>query len=143
MNQPTDATSAADTTFEALAASRREWIESVLRPWCRIACRAELIKADAEWHDIAGRVDSAATLWSWAWERFPDLVHPDLAGPNETHRVEVTLENGDTFTGFPNNRESVRGNLVLLDTADGTEYTYGPFPIDSITAVGKIDEQAA
>jgi hypothetical protein len=125
--------------FETLAAFRREWIETVLRPWCQQATQIELRKSEQEWLDIAGRVDVKATLWTWAWERFPALVHPDLAGPNETNRVLVTLTDGATASGFPDNRQSVRGQLVLVDTAnDGTTRSFGPFSIDTIASVAAI-----
>jgi hypothetical protein len=126
-------------SFDDLAASRRDWIATVLRPWCQQAVRKELMKAEAEWLDIAGRVDAAATLWSWAWERFPDLVHPELSGPNETHRVQIELTGGEQFVGFPDNRASVRGQLVLIDAdAAGTTQQHGPFTIDDIASVTQV-----
>ncbi|MCA9051772.1 MAG: hypothetical protein KDA89_23705, partial [Planctomycetaceae bacterium] len=57
-------TPASPVSFAALAASRREWIDSVLRPWCRQANLKDLRQAESEWTDIAGRVDVAATLWT-------------------------------------------------------------------------------
>ena len=120
-------------TFELLAAARRDWIETVLRPWCRAAALQELRKAEQEWADLAGRVDPSATLWTWAWERFPDLVHPDLPGVNETHRIAIRDAGGIEYTGYPDGRRSVRGTLVLLDTDDsGQSQTHGPFRIDQI-----------
>ena len=130
--------------FEALAASRREWIDSVLHPWCRMASQKLLLKASTEWLDLAGRVDVDATLWTWAWERFPVLTHPELSGVNETHPVRVRLQNGDEYTGFPDSRQSVRGQLVLLgqDEATGLHAQLGPFPIDNIAAVERLDDSA-
>ena len=84
----------APVNFEQLAAARREWIESVLRVWCRQATFKELRKAEQEWFDIAGRADVNPTLWTWAWERFPDTVHPELPGVHETFEVRVTLNDG-------------------------------------------------
>lgn len=125
--------------FDELAASRRQWIDQVLRPWCLQAGRKDLLQAEAEWLDLAGRVDISATLWSWAWERFPELTHPDLAGPNETHRVRAALNDGNVVCGFPDNRLSVRGMLVLVDISpDGGTVTHGPFSIDDITGVTTV-----
>ncbi|MCH2210049.1 MAG: hypothetical protein MK110_02020 [Fuerstiella sp.] len=114
-------------SFDDLAASRRCWIEEVLRPWCRQADLKQLRQADAEWHEFAGRVDAQATLWTWAWERHPSLVHEDLAGVNETHEVTITLKNGSTATGFPDGRRSLKGQLVLIGDQE-----HGPFSIDEI-----------
>ena len=127
--------------FEALAASRREWIDTVLHPWCVAATQKQLMQAATEWLDLAGRVDIDATLWTWAWERFPVLTHPELSGVNETHPVCVRLENGDEYRGFPDSRQSTRGNLVLLgkDESTGLNTTLGPFPIDAITSVALLD----
>ena len=107
-------------TFDSLTASRRDWIENTLRPWCQQASLKDLRCAEKEWFDIAGRADMQATLWTWAWERFPDLVHPELAGVNETHEVIVELIDGTTHRGFPDNRSSRRGSLLLIssDSAD-------------------------
>jgi hypothetical protein len=121
-------------SFEDLAASRRDWIETVLRPWCRQANLKQLKQADAEWHEFAGRVDAHATLWTWAWERHPLLVHEDLAGVNETHEVTVTLQDGQTATGFPDGRASLKGQLVLVGTS-GEDAECGPFSIDDIADV--------
>ncbi len=118
-------------SFEDLAASRREWIETVLRPWCRQAGLKQLQKLAMEWQDFAGRADPDATLWTWAWERFPDIVHENLPGVNETHEVTVTLEDGTAVTGFPDGRRSRQGYLVLT----GRHADYGPYPIDQIVAV--------
>ncbi len=124
--------------FSELAASRRAWIDEVLKPWCRQAPRAELLRAELEWNDIAGRVDPQATLWTWAWSRFPDLVSEGLPGVDETYEVEVTLRDGRRFVGFPNARESTAGRLVLMTRPPqpGSEPTQcGPFSIDEIAAV--------
>ena len=125
------------TTFEDLAASRRYWIDTVLRPWCREATRKQLQQADREWLDIAGRADSHATLWTWAWERFPALVHDDLPGVNETHAVTVTLKDGRTVAGFPDGRSSVTGQLVLVSMRPAEADDTGPFSIDDIDEVAK------
>ena len=124
------------TTFEQLAAQRREWIENVLRVWCQQASLKELRKADQEWFDIAGRADTNATLWTWAWERFPAIVHPDLPGVHETHCVDVVLQDGTTISGFPDARQSVRGMLVLVGNDDtGAMITHGPISIDQVADV--------
>lgn len=128
---------AVPTSFEDLAAYRRQWIDSVLHPWCRQAPLKQLRQAEIEWLDIAGRVDIDATLWTWAWERFPVLTHPEMSGVNETHAVRVTLKDGTVIDGFPDSRESRRGTLVLarlsVDTTDATGT--GPVSIDDIESV--------
>lgn len=126
-------------SFEDLAASRRDWIDSVLRPWCRQASLKQLKQAAMEWNEFAGRVDAHATLWTWAWERYPVLVHDDLAGVNETHEVTVTLADGRTATGFPDGRASLNGQLVLVGRHpdDGIS---GPFSIDDIANVRAVSE---
>lgn len=124
---------ASPQSFEDLATSRRDWIDTVLRPWCRQASLAQLKQAAMEWHDFAGRVDPDATLWTWAWERHPQIVHDDLPGVNETHPVTVSLQDGRTATGFPDGRKSVKGQLVLV----GEEQELGPFSIDEISEIAR------
>ncbi len=125
--------------FQSLAASRRDWIEFVLRPWCGRACLKELRKADVEWFDIAGRADPNATLWTWAWERFPAIVHPEMPGVNETTAVCVTLHDGRTASGFPDARRSLRGVVVLVGPDDsGAIVSTEPISIDQITAVSSF-----
>lgn len=122
-------------SFEELAASRRNWIDEVLHPWCRKANLKQLRRLEPEWLDIAGRVDISATLWTWAWERFEGLTHPDMSGVNETHQVRVSLRDGTSATGFPDSRLSVRGTLVVIDGgSDGVE-EHGPFSIDDVVAI--------
>jgi hypothetical protein len=123
-------------TFEELATARRDWIEQVLRRWCQQATLKELRKADPEWFDIAGRADANATLWTWAWERFPAIVHPDLPGVHETHLVEVLLQDGSKLSGYPDSRQSLRGMLVLVGTdKDGAMVTHAAISIDQIAEV--------
>ena len=124
-------------TFEDLAEARRNWIASILKPWCQAATRKELLKADAEWLDIAGKVDTDATLWTWAWERFPVLTHADLSLVNETHEVQVTLKSGSKNIGFPDARRSQRGELVLVrrDHSTGATILTPPANIDDILYV--------
>lgn len=130
------ATYIAPQTFEQLAAARRDWIERVLRVWCQRATLKELRKAEQEWFDIAGRADANATLWTWAWERFPAIVHPDLPGVHETHEVKVILHDGTQISGYPDARQSLRGMLVLVGTdADGSMVTHHAVSIDQITQV--------
>lgn len=119
------------STFAALAESRREWIAAVLRPWCAAASRKELLQAEQEWHDIAGRIDPQFTLWLWAWSRFPVLYVEGLQGLDETWEVRVGLRNGDVAIGFPNARESRRGLLVL----EGGGEPCGPISIDDVASV--------
>ena len=98
----------------------------------------DLRLAEFEWTDIAGKVDPARTLWYWAWSRFPQLVHDELAGIDETRAVCVSLKNGDCATGYPDARRSQRGELYLValgkqGTRNSTEL--GPFAIDQISEV--------
>jgi hypothetical protein len=129
------------TNFAELVASRREWIDSVLKPWCRGARLADLKRAELDWADIAGRVEPEATLWTWAWSRFPALVHEQLPGINETHEVRVTLKSGRVHAGYPDNRQSKGGRLTLLCAS--TESGRGlvetpPISIDDIAAVEPV-----
>lgn len=131
------------TSFEFLAASRRCWIDEVLRPWCSAASRRELMKAEQEWQNIAGRVDSNETLWRWAWERFPDLLHENLPGLDETYRVSIILKDGAAADGFPDSRRSTGGRLVLLDIDfSGRQVDLGPFEIDQIESVRRSPDRA-
>jgi hypothetical protein len=126
------------TNFADLVASRREWIERVLKPWCRRAAIKDLKRAELEWEDIAGKVDPKATLWTWAWSRFPDIVHEGLAGVDETHAVRVTLTNGQMHVGYPDNRKSDGGRLILLSTEStgpGRVAEIGPISIDNIARI--------
>lgn len=133
------------STFEDLVASRKAWIESVLRPWCAAAPRIELRKAHAEWLDIAGKVDPEATLWTWAWERFPALVYEGMSGVNETGEVRVTLRDGTQITGYPDARQSKHGNLVLLRRSATTgryDEESGPHSLDDIVVVERAEAGA-
>ena len=123
-------------TFEQLAAARRDWIEQVLRAWCQRAPLKELRKAELEWFDIAGRADTNPTLWTWAWERFPAIVHADLPGVHETNLVDVLLHDGSRLCGYPDARQSLRGMLVLVGTNDdGSMITHPAISIDQIAQV--------
>jgi hypothetical protein len=135
-----DGTQGVPTSFEELAASRRQWIDEVLRPWCRQATLTQLRQAELEWLDIAGRVDINATLWTWVWERFAVLTHPEMAGVNESHEVQVRLRDGTTAQGFPDSRESIRGTLVLVPcgTEPGTPQLLGPYSVDDVAAVKQV-----
>jgi len=130
------------TSFDELVASRKHWIDEVLVPWCKQAQRKDLVRAAMDWGDIAGRVDEEATLWTWAWSRFPALVHEGLSGVNETQAVRVILKSGETVSGFPDARESKNGQLVLIPLEAAGERT-GPFSIDDIAEVEPISMNAA
>ena len=125
-------------SFEELAASRRAWIDDVLRPWCEHACRIELIKAFAEWTNVAGNVDPDGTLWMWAWSRFPAIVNEELSGIDETKPIQVALQDGTTVFGYPDKRSSSNGNLVLIEPESGEEL--GPYSIDEIASASHCDE---
>ena len=101
----------------------------------RVACG--LKRAELEWADLAGRVEPATTLWKWAWVRFPDLVHEQLPGIDETHEVRVILKDGAAYAGYPDNRKSTAGRLVL----SSIEGERGPWPIDAIASVLRITEK--
>lgn len=122
--------------FEELVASRKAWITDVLQPWCRSASLMALKQAEQEWLDIAGKVAPEKTLWPWAWSRFPGLVHESL-GIEETTPVEITLQDGRTYSGYPDSRSSQRGQLVLWgsDPAGTPPRDLGPFSIEQITSV--------
>lgn len=130
-------------TFEELVSSRKAWIAEVLQPWCRSASLASLKKAELDWADIAGKVAAEKTLWPWAWARFPDLVHESL-GIEETTEVEVELKEGKTVRGFPDARASQQGQLVLwgCEAPDVEPRELGPYSIDRVTAVRRIEEAA-
>ncbi len=124
-------------SFDELVTSRKRWIAEVLEPWCREASRKDLVRAQMEWGDIAGRVDENATLWTWAWSRFPDLVYEGLSGVNETRQVVVTLKTGESATGFPDARQSTQGQLVLV-SSERSRGQLGPFSIDDIARVEAV-----
>ncbi len=132
-------------TFEYLVNSRREWIDSVLKPWCQQAKLVDLKKANDEWLDIAGKVDASSTLWTWAWSRFPDAVYDGLTGIDETNEVRLTLQDGTAVTGFPDNRASGPESIVIWrrhETADAAGEELGPYSIDEIVDFKRIDASA-
>lgn len=129
------------STFAELVTSRQQWIETVLKPWCVAAQWKELFQAEQDWPNLAGQVDAQATLWTWAWGRFPALVHEGLAGIDETHRVRVTTCDGRVFEGFPDNRESRHGKLKLLTAIPSGLLSHSDaMSIDDILSVERLDE---
>lgn len=125
-------------TFAELVVSRQKWIEEVLKPWCLTAPWKELFQAEQDWPNIAGQVDAHTSLWTWAWGRFPALVHEDLPGIDETHLVSVTTRDGQTFVGYPDNRESRHGKLRLLcetTPSSGQHELSDAISIDDVAAV--------
>lgn len=121
--------------FAALVESRKGWIEDRLRPWCQRALRSDLLLAENEWVDIAGKADPEKTLWAWAWNRFPDLVHADL-GIDETSEVVVVLTDGREVRGYPDARRSRQGRLTLLGEVEpGQRGDFGPYSIDEVRSV--------
>ena len=133
--EPASAPPAPPVSFAELAASRRAWIETVLRPWCRAANRRELRLAEGQWAYLAGDVSTRETLWAWAWERFPALCEPGLAPPSESRDVTVTLTDGAAHTGTPDARRSVRGELMLVARTPAGWADRGPFGLDEIASV--------
>jgi hypothetical protein len=126
-------------TFADLVASRREWIESTLKPWCRQAARADLLLAEQEWLNIAGQVNPEKTLWLWAWSRFPALYVEDLPGIEESYAVTVTLRDGNRQTGYPDARRSRQGRLVLIGARqDGRDDESGPLSIDDVREIRRL-----
>jgi hypothetical protein len=130
------------TSFEELVTSRKRWLNDVLKPWCQQARRADLIKAEPDWVDIAGKVDPNKTLWAWAWSRFPELVHESL-GIEETAEVEVTLKDGRKLQGYPDSRKSQRGQLIVCgyDAVAAKSTEFGPFSIDDVESVRRCVEE--
>src|SRR5580698_9482857 len=128
-------------SFEELVSARKDWINNVLRPWCQRARRTDLLKAEPDWLDIAGKVAPEKTLWLWAWSRFPELVHESL-GIEEACQVAVGLNDGRTFHGFPDARKSQRGQLVIWGRDEATKRSgdIGPLSIDDIAFVRRCSE---
>lgn len=127
-------------SFSELVESRKGWISGVLIPWCHTAQRSQLRLAELEWTDIAGKVAAEKTLWCWAWSRFPELVHDELQGIDETFPVRVILKDGSEFIGHPDARESTQGSLVLIGKGEtGKLVLLGPFSIDDIALVQRIE----
>ena len=133
-------------SFEELAASRRQWLHGILMPWCCEAPLKELRRIELDWTNFAGQVDPRATLWTWAWSRFPVLVHEGFPGVNETLEVRVTLSDGTLVSGYPDNQLSDRGQLFLLGRSDDSGRTefeqLGPFSIDTIARVELCNPEA-
>ncbi len=131
------------TAFHALTASRRAWIADFLVPWCRTANVPSLLKAELEWGDIAGRVDPQFSLWLWAWSRFPVLYVDGLRGLEESFLVQVTLHSGSLHVGYPDSRASQRSLLVLVDREHGQTVERGPFRLDQVQAVERVEDAGA
>jgi hypothetical protein len=125
------------SSFTELVASRREWIDSALIPWCRTASRRDLLMAEQEWQDLAGRPDPQMTLWLWAWGRFPDLCAAGMKTINETFPVRAECRDGQQYVGYPDSRQSLAGQLVLV-TSKGVRV--GPISIDDLVEVKRLDE---
>ena len=124
-------------TFAELVVSRKDWIETVLKPWCARAALTDLLNAEAEWINLAGHVDPEATLWVWAWSRFPDLVCEESSGVDETPEVQVTLKNGTTIIGYPDARKTCQGQLILLTRSAEQSTPYresGPHSINDVVS---------
>ncbi|MEY2727179.1 MAG: hypothetical protein RLZZ458_3046 [Planctomycetota bacterium] len=141
MPAETPAVPPASPHFQSLADSRKAWIQTVLRQWCHTATVQDLRRAELEWFDLAGRADAAATLWTWAWERFPDAVHADFPGLNETWPLEVALTSGEVIRGYPDARRSLRGQLVLVShesAGPGGLTESAPVSLDHIRSIRRV-----
>lgn len=128
-------------TFAELVASRQHWIEESLKPWCRAASWKDLIQAHQDWLNLAGQVDPEATLWTWAWSRFPVLVSEELPGIEESYAVRVTTRDGRSIAGYPDSRKSRQGKLhVLTETPKGSGHyeLAEPISIDDIERVERL-----
>ncbi|MBI1347135.1 hypothetical protein GC163_12705 [bacterium] len=126
-------------SFTDLAESRKSWIHDTLRTWCRQATRQDLLLAEHEWVDIAGKADPVKTLWAWAWSRCPALVHDDM-GIDESSEVEVEDRTGRTHRGYPDARQSRQGLLVLYGRDDSGHWRHcEPLSIDDVISVHKLD----
>lgn len=119
-------------SFGDLVQSRRAWIDEVLIPWCNVSSRKDLLLAEHEWQDLAGRPAPEMTLWKWAWERFPVLAEHGLNTINETNPVIVQCEDGRTGAGYPDAQRSLGGLLCLIDDQG---QLVGPFAIDEISSI--------
>ena len=131
-------------SFAELVLARKEWINTILKPWCQRAIRVDLLKAETEWLDIAGKVPPEKTLWVWAWSRFPQLVHDNL-GIEETSEIEAILTDGRTIRGFPDSRKSQHGQLMIwgCDPVSGLPSDLGPYSIDQIAAVRRLPDSTS
>lgn len=119
-------------SFDDLVISRRKWIDDTLMPWCKSCSRKDLLLAEHEWTDIAGRPSPEMTLWKWAWERFPVISQEALNTINETNSVVVTCQDGRVGEGFPDAQRSQAGLLVLINPEGEV---IGPFAIDEILSI--------
>ncbi|HVJ85463.1 MAG TPA: hypothetical protein VM452_07445 [Caulifigura sp.] len=99
-----------------------------------MASRADLLRAEQEWTDIAGKIAPERSLWLWAWSRFPVLYVDGLGGLEESWPVTIELRDGTGLTGYPDNRASDRGRLVIQTEAGPTE----PLVIDEIVSVERM-----
>ena len=141
MNDENSQQQTAPATFSQLVQSRKDWIRAVLEPWCRQASLRDLRLAESEWIDIAGKVDANATLWTWAWSRFPELVHENLPGLDETGEIEITLTDGTTHRGYPDARSAGPGEVLLISSSPQSgPRESGPFAIDQIQAARRIGD---
>ena len=127
------------TTFTDLVASRRAWLAEVLIPWCRVAARADLLRAEQEWTDIAGKIAPERSLWLWAWSRFPALYVEGLGGLEESWEVTVELRNAPSVSGYPDNRATESGRLVIQTASGPTD----PISIDDIVRVDRSGSMGA
>jgi len=131
-------------TYTELVASRKAWIDNVLRPWCEQAGYKDLQLAEGDWPNLAGKVDPQKTLWYWAWSRFPELVHPEISDIDETHALEMELKTGEIHTGYPDARESLHGKLVIQRAGAAPDTSANPsllkrVTIDEIATVRRVE----
>lgn len=108
-------------------------------PWCRQASYRDLVEAEQDWGNIAGRVEPGMTLWTWAWSRFPAMIHEGMPGLNETLELRLHLADGQEAAGYPDREASSRGHLVLVTRTEAGFEHLGPFRIDEILSADLAD----
>jgi hypothetical protein len=69
-------------------------------------------------------------------------VNAELNKIDETHEVTVTLKTGETYTGFPDARQSKKGMLVLVARSTTNPQLYedvGPLSLDNVQSAARVE----